>query len=102
MSNWDTLLSVFLFLGQSEIALGKQTAIVVSLETPFLNWVDEDVLFYDEYYTNLLRYGYSHLLCHDTKRKGLLSQNKKSQNRVCPYGQLDLCQLIFYTCLTCV
>ena len=36
--------------------MSKQTAIVVSLETPVRNWVDEDVLFYDEYDTNLLRY----------------------------------------------
>ena len=34
--------------------LSKQTAIVVSLETPFSNWIDEGML--DEYNTNLLRY----------------------------------------------
>ena len=28
-----------------EIALSKQTAIVVCLETPIRNWVDKDVLF---------------------------------------------------------
>ena len=34
-----------LVLGKREIALSKQTAIVVSLETLVRNWVDEDVLF---------------------------------------------------------
>ena len=34
-----------LVLGKREIALRKQTAIVVSLETLVRNWVDEDVLF---------------------------------------------------------
>ena len=58
------------------MALIKQTAIVASLETPVRNWVDEDVMFYDEYDTNVLRY-WSHLLCHDTYRTGLLSQSKK-------------------------
>ena len=41
------------FLGQSKIAKSEQNAIVVSLETPVWNWVDKDVLFYDEYNTNL-------------------------------------------------
>ena len=45
--------------------MNKQTAIVVSLETPVRNWVNEGVLFYDKYDTNLMRYC-SHLLCHDT------------------------------------
>ena len=34
-----------LVLGKREIRLSKQTTIVVSLETPVRNWVDEDVLF---------------------------------------------------------
>ena len=34
-----------LVLGLQDIALSKQTAIVVSLETLVRNWVDEDVLF---------------------------------------------------------
>ena len=41
--------------------MSKKTAIVVSLETPVRNWIDGDVLFEDEYDTNLLRYS-SHLL----------------------------------------
>ena len=33
-----------LVLGYREVALIKQTAKMVSLETPVRNWVDEDVL----------------------------------------------------------
>ena len=44
------------FGGYCDIALNKQAAIVVNLETLVRNWVVEGVLFYDEYDTNLLRY----------------------------------------------
>ena len=36
--------------------LSKQTAILVNLEAPVRNWVDESMLFKDEYNTNLSRY----------------------------------------------
>ena len=36
--------------------LSKQTATVVSQETPVQIWVDEGMLFKEEYNTNLLRY----------------------------------------------
>ena len=77
--------------------MSKQTAIVVRLKTPVRNWVDEDVLFYDKYDTNFCDTDLIFCVM-IPKEQGFFLKAKESQTLVCPYGQL--CQLIFYTCLT--
>ena len=39
-----------------DLSVNKVSVLFGKLETPIRNWVDEDVLFYDEYDTNFLRY----------------------------------------------
>ena len=77
--------------------MNKQTAVVVSLETPVWNWVDEDVLFEHEYDTNFLDTD-PRFCVMIAKEQGFFLRAKRSQTLVCPNGHPS--QLIFYTCLT--